>query len=1453
MATTDKTEWILLDTDLTTRLAILPTGPSHLFYVINDAGSGELRIPLDSTAASLVTSGMFCECYYRGSSRGGFFIDNQKKTQASAGENGDRWLSVSGLGPLNLLDDAIVWDNGTTETTREFSGLSKASILVTLITEAQARGALANLSYDFTASQDTAAVTWTDSETYKLPVGTSLLDVARQFAKTGGFDFEMNLVAGSFVLSAYANGIGTNKSSTIYMRTGTNCEEVNTDERGDAINNALRVKYKAGYLTVSDSTSITNRRRREKLLSLEQAQTSASATTYASAQIAGTKDPKTSIALRVYDGVSPRLFEDYSMGDYVTTDVLGTEVSYRVLGIQADFDGYDFSRVVLELNNIQYDKQQLLSQELEWLQNQWVTANDANELETSFWFPIGTRSATGIKDMLIYGGYLYICGLGNMGASGYPGVARYQISTGTWSGMGTSFTSTDECTALVVMGGEIYVSAVRTSPRNIVYKWNGVSWDEYFYTAGAAGAKVIQMIPQESTSNILLCGSGFSDLAAPAYRFVSGTNLVGTDRYALTFWAGAGTCQTIAFYGTTLHAGWVSTSGYTGFMRTKALSPARDGCVLEFDPIVITELNNCYATKLLEFGSNLLVAYKDNATGTAYLGSWNGSAFSVLGTFTNGGGNATISAITTYLTDIYVAGDFTIVDGVTGINRVAKYSGGAWSQLTNGIGSGSVVATVFNDLDFFAAGTFDDVDGGTKPADGLGVYFTNFEKALDFASHNTSVQWGDIGGTLSNQTDLQAALDAKVSLASTNYVDLTDGGETTLHKHNSDSINMPKVGTPTLDTLTEDFTTSGSSGVSDGTLTYLSVGSTAVKISVAAGEGYIRTSNDQQAPLVFCKWSASADLYTFSAPAAGQETAVFFGISYNAGTPIAISSSTFSDFNGFDKFWLGRVSYDGTTIRILNSYAHAEDVANGTRLWMRRLFPFQREQAPEGTGGLELSVSLRALAMSTGAVWHGYNRYLLSTVASGSAFDTHYKRSGGGFNSTTGVTSYPNTQYDNGSGTLQDLGASKYGVLWVYVDISDGTLDIVYGAVNATSTANAQLDTVPTTPNHLTYHGRLIGRIIFQKSGASPAIIESAWATTFSPGGGGGSGDALTTNPLSQFAATTSAQLAGVLSDETGTGLAVFNDTPTILTPTIASLINMNHTHAATGATGGVIPYIPTDGWIVESNTWTFKNRTQAFTNDPAAGNDIALNMVDTTDFIIGSNITVTSSAGSENTTITAVVANTSITCNQLLLNHTTTSRLVTLLDAFTINADVTANIKPGTYVKFTQTTVKYGTVLSATNSGGTTTVVMINNTDYTLTNAAISATSYSNVSYPAGFPVWFNYDPEPRGWSTVPVTDTTYKFAPLARSLKVSIAQASDGGTSNATTTTFSSPVVPITFTGAVNTSAVDNGTTFTTATKTVVTSITAVLLSARSNMSTGTWTASGAKRIVCLIDIVF
>lgn len=74
-------------------------------------------------------------------------------------------------------------------------------------------------------------------------------------------------------------------------------------------------------------------------------------------------------------------------------------------------------------------------------------------------------------------------------------------------------------------------------------------------------------------------------------------------------------------------------------------------------------------------------------------------------------------------------------------------------------------------------------------------------------------------------------------------------------------------------------------------------------------------------------------------------------------------------------------------------------------------------------------------------------------------------------------------------------------------------------------------------------------------------------------------GNATTAAPLSQFSTTTSAQLAGVISDETGTGSAVFGTSPTLVTPILGTITsgvgtaltalasgNMNYTAPGTGA-----------------------------------------------------------------------------------------------------------------------------------------------------------------------------------------------------------------------------------------------------------------------------------------------
>jgi len=156
-------------------------------------------------------------------------------------------------------------------------------------------------------------------------------------------------------------------------------------------------------------------------------------------------------------------------------------------------------------------------------------------------------------------------------------------------------------------------------------------------------------------------------------------------------------------------------------------------------------------------------------------------------------------------------------------------------------------------------------------------------------------------------------------------------------------------------------------------------------------------------------------------------------------------------------------------------------------------------------------------------------------------------------NYTDGVTSAIQTQIDAkaplNSPVLitPNLGTPSAGVLTNATGLpivagTTGTLSQARGGTGVTTASNGQL---------------LIGN----GSGFTAATLTAGTGVTLTNGAGSiqvafsgpGAGDALTTNPLSQFAATTSAQLAGVLSDETGSGSAVFANSPTLVTPALGT------------------------------------------------------------------------------------------------------------------------------------------------------------------------------------------------------------------------------------------------------------------------------------------------------------
>ena len=333
------------------------------YLQLNNPGSGNLSVHRYSPGTADLTIGKLIKVNYRGQERGGWFIENISYDEVKSGERAGEWKNVTGRGAMAVLADGIVYPEiGSAETTRVFTNVTMASILLTFIAEAKARGCFPDLRTDFSATLDSNGEPWTDLSTLTFNVDTNLLDVITQFVDLGlEFDFQLDWIVGDYVLYAYQTAIGSDVSASVVFRPGLNCAEVSNKQESGELKNALRISYGGGTTEITDAASIAAYRRREAPFQAGNVTTSGGAVQMATPELTAKKDPQLSISIKVEDAAgNPRAFVDYKVGDWVGYDAGdgAAPALYRVRGMMLDFGENDkYAVITVDLNSIRLERE----------------------------------------------------------------------------------------------------------------------------------------------------------------------------------------------------------------------------------------------------------------------------------------------------------------------------------------------------------------------------------------------------------------------------------------------------------------------------------------------------------------------------------------------------------------------------------------------------------------------------------------------------------------------------------------------------------------------------------------------------------------------------------------------------------------------------------------------------------------------------------------------------------------------------------------------------------------------------------------------------------------------------------------------------------------------------------------------------------------------------------------
>ena len=262
-------------------------------------------------------------------------------------------------------------------------------------------------------------------------------------------------------------------------------------------------------------------------------------------------------------------------------------------------------------------------------------------------------------------------------------------------------------------------------------------------------------------------------------------------------------------------------------------------------------------------------------------------------------------------------------------------------------------------------------------------------------------------------------------------------------------------------------------------------------VDVTAGTGLIRATASSLAEILYCDWGASLGI------AIPADTVRYVGVEYNAGAPQVVLRTSY-DWDFHTDFPLGTVVNEAGVLHFQGA-AHA--VGDHASQMIQRLYetlPFVRDAR---NGGLIVSgTGTRNVAVTAGALWERLERFAIGAFDTSVAdtFPLYYRDGIGGWTLVATQTQWPNTQYDDGSGTLVTMTNNRWANIWFYVEL-DGDIVAVYGQAEYVLQGSATEDgPPPALPDRIPAHGRLLGRVTFQKSAAT-GTFQTAFDESLNP------------------------------------------------------------------------------------------------------------------------------------------------------------------------------------------------------------------------------------------------------------------------------------------------------------------------------------------------------------------